>query len=123
MLRAAELEDNPVNSLDVPTKCDLLRTYQAAWSRLPQLESTERNTEIIRLAQTVENFTYELAGGVLGLLSTPTKVHFNQLGSELRGIPSKTWEIDLKMHCRDFTMDPGQDLLVVVSQKHGVNRP
>lgn len=41
-------------------------------------------------------------------------VRFHQLGAEVRGVPNKTWDVEMDFMVRDFTMDPGQDLLVAL---------
>lgn len=61
---------------------------------------------------------YELYGGVLvqsnhlggrGLV-------FRVLPSHYRNIEEHVWSLDLDLMLRDFTLDPAQDLLVLIAQ-------
>lgn len=110
-LQASALEDNPSHPSSTLVKRELLRTYQDAWSRLPQLRPHRDNATSIDIEQ---GPAWELAGGVLGQTSGSHKIHFRQLGSDLRGVPREAWDVNLSLNCRDFTMDPGQDLLVTI---------
>jgi hypothetical protein len=110
-LEMLALEDNPSLQLDRQQKRQLLQRYNEAWLRLQQLEP---NGENVQTFQIDDGPAWELAGGVLGQSSRMRHMRFHQLGSELRGISKKTWDVELDFLCRDFTMDPGQDLLVVL---------
>lgn len=63
---------------------------------------------------------WELAGGVLGQSVGQNNLRFNRLGSKLQGVSQQTWNVDLGFNLRDFTMDPGQDLLVVLRESQGM---
>ena len=43
-------------------------------------------------------------------------LRFKRTGSKLRGIEENTWDVDYGFNIRDFTMDPGQDLLVALRE-------
>lgn len=59
---------------------------------------------------------WELYGDVFAQSSTPNVLHFRQLPSKYRKIEEKTWGVALDIHVRDFTMDPAQDLLVLIEE-------
>ena len=109
----AALEDNPIRFTTKPEKRQLLRNYLQAWSRFQFLEPSSENVEVIPFE---DGPAWELAGGVLAQSSGLQKVCFHQLGSTLRSIPRKTWETQLDFNCRDFSIDPAQDLLVAICQ-------
>ena len=41
-------------------------------------------------------------------------IDFVQLPSRLRGIPMRQWRLIFDFNVRDFSMDPSQDLLVII---------
>lgn len=112
-LAIAGLEDNPDHPLRRPAKRPLLRTYRDAWNNLSHLTARHSNTVRIPLEG---GFSWELAGGVLGQSVEPNQLRFDRLGSKLRGIEPQTWTFDVSLDLRDFTMDPGQDLLVALHE-------
>ena len=66
---------------------------------------------------------WELAGGVLahGLPSedVPRGLAFVELPSVALNMPGRTWQHnDLGVPIRDFTMDPSQDLIVVIGKTY-----
>ena len=114
-LAISGLEDNPENSLATQTKRPLLRKYREAWKKLHCLTARKSNTTLIECE---DGPVWELAGGVLGQSIGTRIVRFNQLGSKLRGVAAKEWSVEIDFNMRDFTMDPGQDLLVVLCEPH-----
>lgn len=66
--------------------------------------------------------TYELAGGVYGLVPrmTPNSLQFYRLPAISRGIEMEKWTIqDLDFSIEDFTMECAYDLLAAFSFKTG----
>lgn len=112
-LAIAGLEDNLEHPLDRPTKRRLLRAYQNAWSRVRSLSARESNTVVARLE---DGPAWELAGGVLGQSVGTTTLRFRQAASKFRGVQEKAWDVDYGFNIRDFTMDPGQDLLAALRE-------
>ncbi|KAF7796389.1 hypothetical protein EIP86_007566 [Pleurotus ostreatoroseus] len=107
-LAAAGMEDGPPSALSNSDRLSLLLEHQAAWRALQW-----RTETVVPMSQ---GGVWEFYGGVLGqaLARGREVLHFTQVPSELKGIEKKEWECELKMHARDFAMDPSQDLLVVV---------
>ena len=65
---------------------------------------------------------WELCGNVHAQTTGELRsLTFQQIPSELRGIKSKEWSFDLDFPVRDFSMDPSQDLLVVIQSSEGIN--
>lgn len=64
----------------------------------------------------MQGHIWELYGDVFAQSSTPNVLHFRQLPSRYRKIEEKTWRVALDIHVRDFTMDPAQDLLVLIEE-------
>ena len=107
-LAAAGMEDGPPSALSNSDRLSLLLEHQAAWRALRW-----RTETIVPMSQ---GGVWEFYGGVLGqALSRGREVlQFTQVPSAIKGIEKREWECELKMHARDFAMDPSQDLLVVV---------
>lgn len=108
-LAAAGKEDNPRCILDYASRLDTLRKYQDAWRAL-------RWTEVENIDMLQGNL-WELSGGVLAQTSRGnTEILFRQLPSRIRKIEQKTWSVSTQeLHLRDFTMDPSQDLMVLIA--------
>lgn len=62
------------------------------------------------------NACWEFAGGVVGFSSPDDRsLCFNQIPSDIRGLHEDEWQLgDFSFFVQDFTMDPSQDLLVVI---------
>ncbi|KAF8634482.1 hypothetical protein AX15_000921 [Amanita polypyramis BW_CC] len=86
----------------------MLRLYQNRWSDLHWTH--ERRLRMLR------GGLWELYGNVLAQNSADkSALHFKQLPSQSRGIQEKDWSVDVKQfQVKDFTMDPAQDLLVIL---------
>ena len=108
----AGLEDG--NHYSLAERQRFLRSYQSNWdSLIPQ------KTITITIP---DHGTYELAGGVYGLVpnSTPNSIQFYRLPSVSRGIEMEEWSIeDLDFSIDDFTMESAYDLLTVFTYKSG----
>ena len=109
-LAATGMEDLPDHFLTKPDKIPLLAKYH----RHRDLETFIANVtaiepEVVRL---LAGPAWEFASGVLAQTAGPLRIEFRQLSSRVNGVQPKTWGLELKKGIRDFTMDPGQDLLV-----------
>ncbi|KAF7985318.1 hypothetical protein HWV62_6503 [Athelia sp. TMB] len=104
-------EDGPSGGLKPGDRLQRLLDYQKAWS---DLKWTGDKTIPMGPGAGV----WELAGGVLGqAIGRRSSLRFTQLPSNYRGIQEKCWVVDTKsFDLRDFTMDPSQDLLVLVER-------
>ena len=107
------MEDNPLSTLTRAEKLPLLRQYEKAWDNF----TMEGGPYTRQMTPILDGPAWELAGGVIAQSAGPTSVEFTQLPSTVRGITEKVWKIDLDFDLRDFTIDPGQDLLVAVQPK------
>lgn len=107
--------DGPyISGMSSVTKLERLRKHQEAWKK----PSWSREIEIPML----DGDTWELCGGVLGQTTGEGGFHFYRLPSDLRGIREARWTLEPRFEFRvcDFTMDPGQDLLVLVESSVAV---
>ena len=102
------MQDGLSSALTPVQRLAALRTRQLAWHSLAWSARSE---------QLMGGGGYwELYGGVLAGCESSRTLVFRQLPSLIRGIPDKEWSIpDLDFDVDDFTMDPAQDLLVVVN--------
>jgi hypothetical protein len=85
-----------------------LRKHRSAWKNL----TWSREVKI----PMKDGGLWELFGGVLGHSTQKGELNFHQLPSDIRGIEEKTWTLGPDFGCTvgDFSMDPYQDLLVLV---------
>lgn len=109
-LAISGMSDNPGHTMSVPDKLSLLKEYTMAWTELAA-DKLDASRQRIPLQ---DGTAWELAGGVLAQSIGSDKIEFRQFPSRLRGIEADLWTTSLDCSVRDFTMDPGQDLLVVV---------
>ncbi|EIW84388.1 hypothetical protein CONPUDRAFT_100433, partial [Coniophora puteana RWD-64-598 SS2] len=97
-------------STDPATRLAAIRKHRRAWNTLAW-----RAPEVV--PSSLDGTTWELVGGVV-CAGSLTAVAFTQLPSPLRGIERKEWSVALApLKVRDFTVDPSQDLLVVVDDQ------
>lgn len=107
-LAVSGMMDGPPSSFTTSDRLALLKERNAAWESLRWVESQD--------IPMMQGHVWELYGGVFAQSSTPDVLHFRQLPSKYRKIKEKTWGVALDIHVRDFTMDPAQDLLVLIEQ-------
>ncbi|KAH9950441.1 hypothetical protein B0H21DRAFT_535054, partial [Amylocystis lapponica] len=103
----AGMEDGPPSDLAIAERRAKLRSHQDAWGNC-QFSASQS-------IPMLQGGVWELCGGVLAQSGNPTSLTFMQLPSKIRGIQGKEWTIeDVGFVIRDFTMDPAQNLLVMV---------
>lgn len=107
-LAVSGMVDGPPSPFTTSDRLALLKERNAAWESLRWVESQD--------VPMMRGHIWELYGGVFAQSSTPDVLHFRQLPSKYRTIEEKTWRVGLDMHVRDFTMDPAQDLLVLIEE-------
>ncbi|OJA16126.1 hypothetical protein AZE42_00062 [Rhizopogon vesiculosus] len=107
-LAVSGMMDGPPSSLTASDRLALLKERNAAWEALEWKASNDLSMQ--------QGHLWELYGGVFAQSSPSNLLHFRQLPSEYRNIKEKSWHVALDVHVRDFTMDPAQDLLVLVEQ-------
>lgn len=107
-LAVSGMVDGPLSPFTTSDRLALLKERNAAWESLRWVESQD--------VPMMRGHIWELYGGVFAQSSTPDVLHFRQLPSKYRKIEEKTWRVTLDMHVRDFTMDPAQDLLVLIEE-------
>lgn len=91
-------------------RLSVLRNSQAAWYTL--------QWTALKDVRMLQGTLYELSGGVLAQ-SDHFGGHglvFRRLPSHYRSIQEHVWSLDLDLILRDFTLDPAQDLLVLIAQ-------
>jgi hypothetical protein len=109
------MTDNPLNQVLPSDKLSLIAQYDASRASSFIAASQERGEGISFPIR--EGPAWELAGGVLALSTDRYDIYFRQLPAIKRGIFEKIWNLRLAFPHVDFTMDPGQDLLVVVEER------
>ncbi|KAG2154684.1 hypothetical protein DEU56DRAFT_769753 [Suillus clintonianus] len=107
-LAVSGMMDGPPSPLTTSDRLALLKGRNAAWESLKWVESKD--------IPMMQGHIWELYGDVFAQSSTPDVLHFRQLPSTYRKIEEKSWNMALDIHVRDFTMDPAQDLLVLIEQ-------
>jgi len=100
--------DGPPSPLTAADRIALLKEHNAAWESLRWKESNNLPMQ--------QGHVWELSGGVFAQSSSSNLLHFRRLPSQCRNIEEKSWRVALDIDIRDFTMDPGQDLLVVIEK-------
>ena len=108
-LYASGTEDGPPGDLTTSKRFDLLRKYEASWKNI---EWNEHNTII---SSTGGPGVWELYGNVWAHNNESDAMEFVQLPSRIRSIPMRQWTLRFDFAVRDFSMDPSQDLLVVIA--------
>lgn len=107
-LAVSGMVDGPPSTLTTSDRLALLKERNAAWESLRWVESRD--------IPMMQGHIWELYGDVFAQSSTSDVLHFRQLPSNYRKIEEKTWGVALDINVRDFTMDPAQDLLVLIEE-------
>lgn len=108
-LAAAGKEDNPHSCLDYSRRLDILRKHQAAWRTLQW--TGVKDIHMLR------GNLWELYGGILAQSDINDTICFRRLPSRIRGIEETVWSVSTSgLDLRDFTLDPAQDLLVLIAR-------
>lgn len=104
------MEDGGHCTLSPTERLEILNRQEQAWDNARWSSEFELHME--------DGGVWEIYGGVLAQGTSPHSLTFTQLPSEIRNIPKKTWTVEkLPFNMRDFTMDPSQDLLVIVERQ------
>lgn len=98
--------DGPLSQLTATDRLSLLKEFNTSWESLRWKESNDIPMQ--------QGHVWELYGGVYAQSSSSNALHFRQLPSQCRKIEEKSWHVAMDIFVRDFTMDPGQDLLVLI---------
>ncbi len=106
------MSDNPLNMMTKGQKRDLLSQHRARW--LFRDVKPNRDSPNMNIYASQAGPAWELVGGVLAQSKDRDTIEFVRLPSILRGVQEETRTVDLPCPHVDFTMDPSQDLLVVV---------
>ncbi|KAK1224391.1 hypothetical protein PQX77_012687 [Marasmius sp. AFHP31] len=110
-LALANLEDDRSNySNGTLARLHMLEQHQRAWNAFTWSSSRTYNL--------LSTHAWELAGGVLGLCDTGNVLKFNRPPSVYRGIEQEEWhfKLDELERIEDFTFDPSQNILVVLTR-------
>lgn len=110
-LGANGLENGPSScSLNHADRLQRLLDYEKAWGDLKWTSDT--------VIPMTNGGIWELSGSVLAQSTVGREsLVFTQLPSKFRDIKQRQWTLDISQYnVRDFTMDPSQDLLVLVQR-------
>ncbi len=116
-LAAAGMEDGLHSTLPASERLTVLRARQSAWKRISWLSQEDSPASS-------DSMLWELYGGVFARDQNRSTLHFWQLPSQIRRIDERKWTLDdVGVRIYDFSMDPAQDLLVIVEevQERSVN--
>ncbi|KAG1798609.1 uncharacterized protein HD556DRAFT_1192954, partial [Suillus plorans] len=109
-LAVSGLEDGRSRSpLTVASRLALLKERNEHWETLQCVESRD-----LPLLQ--DDDEWQLCGGVLAQSNLLGTMRLYQLPSQYRNITARSWRIPLLSNTEDFTIDPAQDLLVLVEK-------
>lgn len=116
--------DNPLCELNVGMKLHMLQQYDAAWAYGHLFRSTPDKSMVVPLGALV--LDYQCVQGVLALrltnaARTAQVLHLKRFASPLRGVPEATWSIPIHPRTRLFSMNPYQDLLVLLLEEDPSN--
>ncbi|KAL0947475.1 hypothetical protein HGRIS_013580 [Hohenbuehelia grisea] len=101
--------DGPPSSVSCASRLKTLRNHQHAWTRMDWSEMRE--------FPSTDGGLWELAGNVFAQYEEQGGMLFTQLPSKLRGIAEHSWRLtNLNYNVGDFTIDPAQDLLVLIDE-------
>ncbi|KAF8526809.1 hypothetical protein JB92DRAFT_2870066 [Gautieria morchelliformis] len=109
-LGVAGLEEGGTDCrLSIAERLARLRTLERGWANLYYRRYFT--------ATLPHNPTWKLRGGVLarGFTNMPSVLSFIQLPSAVRGTSVHTWHSDMKVNMIQFSIDPAQDLVVLVA--------
>ena len=104
------MRNGPPSVMGHADRLAMLRNNQAAWHTL--------QWTALKDVRMLQGSLYELYGGVLvqsNHLGSSSLV-FRRLPSRCRSIEEHVWSLDLDFILRDFTLDPAQDLLVLIAK-------
>jgi len=105
-LFASGMENGPSGVLTTSERLESLRNYEASWKKL---EWTEHHT-----ISYPQGLAWALYGNVWAHSRGSDAIDFVQLPSRLRGIPIRQWTLRFDFDVGEFSMDPSQDLLVII---------
>ncbi|GJJ09894.1 hypothetical protein Clacol_004118 [Clathrus columnatus] len=116
--RIAQLASNVIDtgksSLNIRKRLDLLYQFERNWTTL---DFTSTHKTIKRNSDTWELTRGVLAFGFGRTRKPPSGLDFTQTPSNMRTTQGRTWRYDdLNVNIRDFTIDPCQDLVVVIER-------
>jgi hypothetical protein len=106
-LYASGTENCVLHKRNVADRVEKLKAFQKLWDDLSFHEHYEITMK--------RGGVWELYGSVLSQKSSKAEFHFHRLPSSIRGIPQKQWTISRRSFgVRDYTIDPSQDLIVLI---------
>lgn len=110
------MEDGPLSTLSVSERRERLRVYNDAWKQLRWSECVEF-LNFDKTAYVMGIFP----GGILTFKSrTEGKIVFVRIPSNLRSIPMRQWELSFPFVPHTYTLEPSQDILVVLQPNQSV---
>lgn len=107
-LARAGMRDGPPGRLTSTERLQMLTSHLEAWRTLSW---TKQETIPILLGD-----IWELVDSVFGMADGPRSMLLRQLPSQLRCVESREWKIEFQFDVEDFSIDPSQDLLLVIER-------
>ena len=106
------MEDGPPSGMSTAERRERLQAHVDAWRSL-------RWSSCVHLFDMPRNTVMSVTpGGILTFLSyNECKIKFVQLPSNLRGIAMRQWELTFPFPPLVFSLDPSEDILVVLQSK------
>jgi hypothetical protein len=111
-LFASGMVDGPPGGLTTSERLELLRRYEASWKNF---EWSEYNT--VHCLQG-PGWHWDFIGNVWAHHRGIDAIDIVQLPSRLRGIPMRQWTLRFDFPVGQFSMDPSQDLLVMIENNY-----
>ncbi|KAE9402526.1 hypothetical protein BT96DRAFT_991162 [Gymnopus androsaceus JB14] len=113
-LAIAGQQDGRISSSSAVERLEMLRIHQAHWAELRWSKKSEYPM------QAIHNGIWKLCGNILAHLDIDGNLNFVQIPSAYRNIPEREWTVMVSpRRIRDFGIDPGQDLLVLLRRVTG----
>ncbi|KAI0059036.1 hypothetical protein BV25DRAFT_1829344 [Artomyces pyxidatus] len=109
-LGGSGLREGPLSGASTKERKAMLDKYNTAWRNLEWTSHT-------KLTETRGN-EWQLSGGIWGQLDASVEhenaIYLYRLSSHLRGIEERRWVLQFVLEVYTFSMDPSQDLLVLI---------
>ena len=112
-LAISGMADNPLDLSTATQKLPWLRQHRSTWMKLSK-EKLMEETQQIKLREAWCKCA--LIDGIFAQLADFKSIEFRQLPSQMRRIVAKTWIMEIPCATWGFTMDAGQDLLILLEE-------
>jgi hypothetical protein len=113
-LLASGMVDGPPGNLATSERLELLRRYEAAWTNVEWSEHYTIPYPQGGACEFYGNVWGHSQGRSRGHSGGSDAIDFVRFPSRLRGISLRQWTLRFDFEVQDFSMDPSQDLLVMI---------